>query len=70
MFTCHQDTLGRSSMIDFLAVSLDLWPHVLDAQVKRGAELSTNHHLLVSWLRWWGRMPDCLVVSCQKELQF
>ena len=25
--------------------------------MKRGAELSTDHHLVVSWLRWWGRMP-------------
>jgi len=22
--------------------------------VKRGAELSTDHHLVVSWTRWWG----------------
>ncbi|TWW74534.1 hypothetical protein D4764_14G0005370, partial [Takifugu flavidus] len=52
------DALGRRSMIDFVVVSLDLWPHVLDTRVKRGAELSTDHHLVVSWLQWWGRMPD------------
>ncbi|TWW59961.1 R2 Retrovirus-related Pol polyprotein from type I retrotransposable element [Takifugu flavidus] len=58
MCTWHQDALGRRSMIDFVVVSSDLRPHVLDTQVKRGAELSTDHHLVVSWLRWWGRMPD------------
>ncbi|TWW77036.1 hypothetical protein D4764_12G0004260 [Takifugu flavidus] len=44
-------------MIDFVVVSSDLRPHVLDTRVKRGAELSTDHHLVVSFLRWWGRMP-------------
>ncbi|TWW67452.1 R2DM Retrovirus-related Pol polyprotein from type II retrotransposable element [Takifugu flavidus] len=58
MCTWHQDALGRRSMIDFVIVSSDLRPHVLDTRVKRGAELSTDHHLVVSWLRWWGRMPD------------
>uniref|UniRef100_A0A8C4SWR2 Endonuclease/exonuclease/phosphatase domain-containing protein n=1 Tax=Erpetoichthys calabaricus TaxID=27687 RepID=A0A8C4SWR2_ERPCA len=50
MCTWHQDTLGLSSMIDFVVVSSDLRPHVLDTRVKRGAELSTDHHLVVSWL--------------------
>ncbi|TWW65115.1 R2 Retrovirus-related Pol polyprotein from type I retrotransposable element [Takifugu flavidus] len=58
MCTWHQDALGRRSMIDFVVVSSDLLPHVLDTRVKRGAELSTDHHLVVSWLLWWGRMPD------------
>ena len=57
MLTWHQDTLGRGSMIDFIVVSSDLRPHVLDTRVKRGAELSTDHHLVVSWLRWSGRLP-------------
>ena len=35
---------------------VDFRPYVLDTRVKRGAELSTDHHLVVSWLRWWGRM--------------
>ncbi|KAI3361632.1 hypothetical protein L3Q82_001995 [Scortum barcoo] len=34
-------------MIDFVVVSSDLWPYVLDTRVKRGAELSTDHHLVV-----------------------
>ncbi|KAI3377647.1 hypothetical protein L3Q82_008806 [Scortum barcoo] len=29
-----QDTLGRRSMIDFVVVSSDLWPYVLDTQGK------------------------------------
>jgi len=45
-------------MIDFVIVSADLRPHVLDTRVKRGAELSTDHHLKVSWIRWWGRLTD------------
>ncbi|KAI3359420.1 hypothetical protein L3Q82_002923 [Scortum barcoo] len=32
-------------MIDFVVVSSDLRPYVLDTRVKRGAELSTDHHL-------------------------
>ncbi|KAI3369421.1 hypothetical protein L3Q82_007646 [Scortum barcoo] len=40
--TWHQDTLGRRSMIDFVVVSSDLRPYVLDTRVKRGAELSTR----------------------------
>ncbi|KAK3526947.1 hypothetical protein QTP86_005765 [Hemibagrus guttatus] len=46
-YTWYQDTLGRRSMIDLVVVSSDLRPHVLDTRVKRGAKLSTNHHLVV-----------------------
>ncbi|KAI3355863.1 hypothetical protein L3Q82_004416 [Scortum barcoo] len=53
--TWHQDTLGRRSMIDFVVVSSDLRPYVLDTRVKRGAELSTDHHLVVSWIHGWQR---------------
>ncbi|KAJ0064888.1 hypothetical protein NL108_017291 [Boleophthalmus pectinirostris] len=56
--TWHQDTLGRRSMIDFVVVSSDLRPRVLDTRVKRGAELSTDHHLVVSWVRWRRRKPE------------
>ncbi|TWW56012.1 hypothetical protein D4764_09G0010620 [Takifugu flavidus] len=38
--------LGRRSMIDFIVVSADLRPYVLDTRVKRGAELSTDHYLV------------------------
>ncbi|KAI3360800.1 hypothetical protein L3Q82_013034 [Scortum barcoo] len=53
--TWHQDTLGRR---DFVLVSSDLRPYVLDTRVKRGAELSTDHHLVVSWIRWQRRKLD------------
>ncbi|KAI3353923.1 hypothetical protein L3Q82_005124 [Scortum barcoo] len=45
-------------MIDFVVVSSDLRPYVLDTRVKRGAELSTDHHLVVSWIRWQRRKLD------------
>lgn len=43
------DGLGRRSMIDFIVVSADLRPYALDTRV-RGAELSTDHYLVVSWI--------------------
>ncbi|KAK3539667.1 hypothetical protein QTP70_011123 [Hemibagrus guttatus] len=59
-YTWYRDTLGRRSMIDLVIMSSDLRPHVLDTRVKRGAELSTDHHLVVSWIRLRRRMPDGL----------
>ncbi|KAK3553775.1 hypothetical protein QTP70_009301 [Hemibagrus guttatus] len=59
-YTWYQDTLGQRSMIDLVVVSSDLRPHVLDTRVKRGEELSTDHHLVVSWIRLRRRMPDRL----------
>uniref|UniRef100_A0A8C6P0R9 Endonuclease/exonuclease/phosphatase domain-containing protein n=1 Tax=Nothobranchius furzeri TaxID=105023 RepID=A0A8C6P0R9_NOTFU len=56
-YTWYQGSLGHRSMIDFVVVSSDLRPYVLDTRVKRGAELSTDHHLVVSWIRWQGNMP-------------
>ena len=50
--TWYQSTLDRRSMIDFVIISSDLRPYVLDTRVKRGAELSTDHHLVVSWVEW------------------
>ncbi|KAK3558852.1 hypothetical protein QTP86_030442 [Hemibagrus guttatus] len=47
-------------MIDLVILSSDLRPHVLDTRMKRGAELSTDHHLVVSWIRLRRRMPDRL----------
>ncbi|KAK7944644.1 hypothetical protein WMY93_000372 [Mugilogobius chulae] len=47
-------------MIDFVVMSSDLRPRVSDTQVKRGAERSTDHHLVVSWIRWQRRKPDRL----------
>ncbi|KAK3525519.1 hypothetical protein QTP86_033933 [Hemibagrus guttatus] len=59
-YTWYQDTLGWRSMIDLVIVSSDLRPHVLDTRVNRGAELSTDHHLVVSWIHLRRRMPDRL----------
>ncbi|KAK3570524.1 hypothetical protein QTP86_022063, partial [Hemibagrus guttatus] len=59
-YTWYQDTLGRRSMINLVVMSSDLRPHVLDTRVKRGAELSTDHHLVVSWIRLRRRIPDRL----------
>ncbi|KAK3524817.1 hypothetical protein QTP86_007595 [Hemibagrus guttatus] len=59
-YTWYQDILGWRSMINLVIVSSDLWPHVLDTQVKRGAELSTDHHLVVSWICLRRGMPDRL----------
>ncbi|KAK3515689.1 hypothetical protein QTP70_028465, partial [Hemibagrus guttatus] len=59
-YTWYQDTLGWRSVIDLVIVSSDLRPHVLDTRVKRGAELSTDHHLVVSWIRLRRGMLDRL----------
>ncbi|KAK3515413.1 hypothetical protein QTP70_018873 [Hemibagrus guttatus] len=72
-YTWWQDTLGRRSMIDLVIVSSDLRPHVLDTRVKRGAELSTDHHLVVSWIRLQRRMLDRLgrpkpIRSCGRKV--
>ena len=57
-YTWDQDTLGHQSMIYFVIVSSAQWPYVLDTQVKWGAEGSNDHHLVVSWINWQGRMLD------------
>ncbi|KAI3356100.1 hypothetical protein L3Q82_017365, partial [Scortum barcoo] len=69
--TWHQDTLGWRSMIDFVVVSPDLrLPYVLDT-----LELSTDHHLVLSWIRWQrrkldrpGGRPKCIVRVCWERL--
>ena len=49
--TWHQYALRRQSGIYFVVVSFDLRMYVLDSQVKRGPELSTDHQLGLSWIR-------------------
>ncbi len=56
-FMWYQSTLGQRLMIHFF-VSSDLRSHVLPTQVQRGAELSTDRHLVVSWVRWQGKPLD------------
>lgn len=53
--TWYQNSLGQRSVIDFVVVSSALQPYVLDTWVKRGAELSADNYLVVSWIRWWSR---------------
>jgi len=45
--TWCRDSLGQQSLIDICIVSADLYRSVLGVRVKRRAELSTDHHLLV-----------------------
>ena len=46
-----QTKYGQKSLIDFCIVSAGLFSSVLDVRVKRGAELSTDHHLVICSLR-------------------
>ena len=43
--------MGQRSPIDFSIVSADLFSTVSDVRVKRRAELSTDHHLVVCTLK-------------------
>ncbi|KAI3352225.1 hypothetical protein L3Q82_005588 [Scortum barcoo] len=47
-------------MIDFVVVSSLISGRIClgHFRVKRGAELSTDHHLVVSWIRWQRRKLD------------
>ena len=47
----YRPSMDQKSLIDFCIVSSDLFSDVLDVRVKRGAELSTDHHLVVCSLR-------------------
>ncbi|KAK3544410.1 hypothetical protein QTP86_010798 [Hemibagrus guttatus] len=73
----YQDTLGRRSMIDLVVVSSDLRPHVLDTRVKRGAELSTDHHLVIprevgdiesEWTMFSSSIVDAAIRSCGRKV--
>ena len=50
-YTWYRPSMDQKSLIDFCIVSSDLFSDVLDVQVKRGAELSTDHHPVVCSLR-------------------
>ena len=50
-YTWHRLGTEQKSLIDFCIVSSDLFCGVLDARVKRGAELSTDHNLVICSLR-------------------
>ena len=50
-YTWYWPGMDQKSLIDFRIVSSDLFSDVLDVRVKRGAESSTDHHLVVCFLR-------------------
>jgi exonuclease III len=50
-YTWERVTCRQRSLIDFAVVSADLKSLVMDVRVRRGAELSTDHHLVVCRLR-------------------
>src|SRR5699024_4270933 len=56
-YTWRHDSLGEKSIIDFIIVSAGIKRCVQGVCVKRGAELSTDHHLVVARLRCTGREP-------------
>ena len=50
-YTWYRPSMGQKSLIDFWIVSSNSFFDELDVRVKRGAELSTDHHLVVCFLR-------------------
>jgi exonuclease III len=50
-YTWYRETCGQKSLIDLAIVSAALRAQVMDVRVRRGAELSTDHHLVVCRLR-------------------
>ena len=49
--TRYRPSMDRKSLIDFSIVFSALFSNVLDVRVKRGAELSTDYHLVVCFFR-------------------
>ena len=47
----YRPSMDQKSLVDFCIVSSNLFSGVLDVRVKRGAELSIDHHLVVRSLR-------------------
>ena len=56
-YTWYRDALAQRSLIDFFIVSSEIKRYVQDVRVKRGAELSTDHHLVVATFCCFGREP-------------
>jgi len=46
-YTRCRDSLGQQSLTDFCVVSANWCRSLMDVRVKRGAEVSTDHYLLV-----------------------
>ena len=54
----YRHSTDQKSLTDFCLISSDLFSDVLDVRVKRGAELSTDHHLVVCSLRFLKPWPN------------
>lgn len=52
----HCRSKDDDRLMMMIVVSYDLWLYVLHTWVKRWAELSTDHYLVASWIRWQGRL--------------
>ena len=50
-YTWYRPSMDQKSLTVFCIVSSDLFSDVLDVRMKRGAELWTDHHLVVCYLR-------------------
>ena len=50
-YAWYRNSLGQRFLTDFCIVSADLFSTVCDVHFKRGAELSTDHHLVVCTLK-------------------
>ena len=50
-YTWYKNYLGQRSLVNFCINSADLFSSVFDVQVKREAEFSTDHHLVVCFLK-------------------
>ena len=51
-YTWYRPSIAQKSFLDFCIVSSGLLSEVLDVRMKRGAELSTDQHLVVCSLRF------------------
>ena len=56
--TWYRPSMDQKSLIDFCIISSDLFSGVLDVQAKRGAALSTDHHLVACSLRLSKSCPN------------
>lgn len=59
--------ISRKAKAGWLTLLSYLRPYVLDSWVKRGAELYTDQDLVVSWIKWQGRLPT--QTNCEGELR-
>ena len=57
-YTWYRPSMDQKYLIKFCIVSSDLFSDVLDVRVKRGADLSTDHHLVVCSLRLSKHCPN------------